>query len=173
MLRALLSSLLALSVAGVALGQDRPPPGNPPPKKEDGQEKKPEPFSDASFVTNANRTNLLEIAMGQLAGTQSMNADVKVFAQKIATDHQKLNADLTDLAARKKINLPGKLTEDEQKMIDDMGKLSGDVFDRRFMAHMVSGHESAVASYKKASTDAKDADIKDLRPDPCRSSKSI
>lgn len=145
--------VMALAAVSV-FGQDKKP-------KDEGQEKKPkEQFSDAMFLANVNRTNLLEINLGQLAGTQSMNVDVKVFGQKMVTDHQKLNADVTDLAARKQINLPGKLTEDEQKMVDDLGKLSGEVFDRRFMAHMVSGHEKAVEAFKKASSDAKDADIK-------------
>jgi putative membrane protein len=149
----IVSALVATMAAG-AIAQDKRPEGDKP-------EKKPkEQFSDAAFLASVNRINLLEITLGQLTGTQSMNVDVKAFGTKMVTDHQKLNADATDLAARKKINLPGKLTEDEQKMVDDMGKLSGDVFDRRYVSHMVSGHEKAVESFKKAATDAKDADIK-------------
>jgi putative membrane protein len=143
--------LMALAIAAPAQDKPQPKPQEPKPK---------EAFSDTAFLADVNRANLLEIAMGQLTGTQSMNVDIKTFGQKMVTDHQKLNADLTDLAARKKISLPGKLTDDQQKMVDDMGKLSGDVFDKRYMSHMVSAHEKAVESFKKAATDAKDADIK-------------
>jgi len=143
-----------LMLTAMACGQDNKPTDPPPDKKPK------EAFSDAEFLASVNRTNLLEIAMGQLCGTQSTNLEVKEFGQKMVVDHQKLNADLTNLAARKKIRLPSKLTEDEQKMVDDMGKLSGEPFDKRFTSHMVSGHEKAVEAFKKASADAQDADIK-------------
>jgi putative membrane protein len=128
-----------------------------------GQEKKPPPektLSDKDFMTGSARTNLLEIELSRLPATQSMNVDVQAFGQKMVTEHQRLNEQLTELAAKKKVKLPDKLTEQQQKMVDDMMKLSGEPFDRRYMAHMVSDHEKAVESFKTASTDAQDAEVK-------------
>jgi putative membrane protein len=143
----------ALVLTTGALAQDKKP-GKEPEHKPGAQ------MSDSDFMTKTATTNQIEIAMGRLAGTQSMNVDVKAFGKKMVTDHEKLNADLTSLAARKKIKLPEKLGEADQKMVDDMSKVSGDVFDRRYVDHMVSGHQNAVEMFKKTAADAKDADVK-------------
>lgn len=127
------------------------------------QEKKPpaeKTFSDRDFMTGSARTNLLEIALSRLPATQSMNVDVQSFGQKMVTEHQRLNEQLTEVAARKKVKLPDKLTEPQQKSVDDMLKLSGEPFDRRYMQHVVTDHEKTVESFKKASTDAQDAEVK-------------
>lgn len=149
-------SALALLVSVTALAaaqEDRPKPADP--------KQKPQQL-DKEFMEKANRANLMEIAMGRLAGTKAENAEVKEFGRRMVTDHEAMNTELSDLAARKSIKLPGELTKDQQKMIDDMGKTSGKEFDKQFMNHMVSDHEKAVELFRSTSTSAQDPDIKSL-----------
>lgn len=121
---------------------------------------KPQPEADSAFMIETARANLKEIAIGQLAATQSMNVDVKAFGDRMVTEHKKLNTDLAKVATKKNVKLPDKLTDDEQKSVDEMGKLTGPAFDKRFTQAMVTGHQAAVESFKKASAGAQDAEVK-------------
>lgn len=160
------STMLLAAAGGVALAQEpapKPQPDRPPQDKPKPEKPKPEKPADESkdhaFVNKAVQSNLMEVALGQLTMTQSSNLDVKMFGQKMVTDHEKLNTELKQLAQKKSITIPDKLSDDEQKMVDGWKKLTGDAFDTRYVGHMVSGHEKAVDSYKKAS-ESQDADIK-------------
>jgi putative membrane protein len=163
-----LAMTLLATAGGVALAQEpapKPQPDRPPqpdkPKPEKPKPDKPRDESkDHAFVSKAVQSNLMEIALGQLTATQSTNLDVKTFGQRMVADHERLNNELKQLAQKKSITIPDKLSDEEQKMIDGWKKLSGDAFDTRFVGTMVSDHEKAVESYKKASNDSQDADIK-------------
>ena len=146
---------MALGLAWPAMAQERTP-------ADQGKEPPPSPALtefESKFLTTVNQTNLLEIAMGQLSQEKSSNNDVKEFGKTMVKDHQKANTDLTNLATRKNVTLPGKITDDQKKMVEEMKK-SGAEFDRKFADHMVKGHEEAVALFKRATTDSKDADIR-------------
>jgi putative membrane protein len=150
--RRILGGLTLLLASAAALhAQDRPKPEVPKPDRQN---------PDSDFMERANRLNLTEIAMGKLAGTQAESIELKHFGLKMITDHQAANNELIGLANRKGLKLPGELTKDEQKMIDDMGKGSGKEFDKKFTTHMVTDHEKAVELFTRAAGSAQDADVK-------------
>ncbi len=78
----------------------------------------------------------------------------------LLTDHQKANDELKALAGRKNITLPARLGEDEQKHVDELAKLSGAEFDKKYVELMVEDHEDDVKLFKKAAEGAEDADLK-------------
>lgn len=150
--------LAVVILAGTGLGQQPQPKPEPP-------EKPKEEFSDSAFLEKLNRINLFEVALGELTRTQTTNPDVMAYGEKMITEHQRLDAELAALAAKKQIKLPGKLTETELKQVEQFKKLSGRDFDRKYVDEMVSGHATAVDLVKKASAGARDSEVRSLAVD--------
>ena len=150
--------ILMLALAGAATAQQ------PQPKPETPEKPKDE-FSDSAFLEKVNRINLFEVALGELTRTQTTNPDVMAYGEKMITEHQRLDAELAALAAKKQIKLPGKLTEAEQKQVEDFKKLSGRDFDRKYVNEMVSGHTTAVDLVKKATASARDSEVRSFAVD--------
>jgi len=115
---------------------------------------------DAEFAVMAANAGMTEVELGKLAATKASDPRVKEYAQMMVTDHEAANSKLTALATAKKITLPATVSEDHQKHMADMAKKSGADFDKHYMDMMVDDHNKVVDDFKKASTDAKDADIK-------------
>jgi putative membrane protein len=115
---------------------------------------------DKRFVTKAAEGGMAEVELGNLAKDKAQSDDVKKFAQRMVDDHSKANDQLKSLAQQKNITLPTSLPAKEQALKDRLSKLSGEQFDHAYMQHMVMDHKKDVAEFKKASTSAKDNDIK-------------
>ena len=115
---------------------------------------------DKEFVVKAGMGGLAEVQMGNLALQKASNADVKAFAQRMVTDHSKANAELAQLATAKGLALPTELADAHKAGYEHLNGLSGAEFDKAYMQHMVSDHETTVADFDKASTSATDADLK-------------
>lgn len=115
---------------------------------------------DGDFAVKAANGGMLEMEVARLAREKAQSSDVKEFAAMIMTDHQKANDELKALAARKNITLPARLGEDEQKHVDELAKLSGAEFDKKYVDLMVEDHEDDVKLFKEAADDSDDADLK-------------
>jgi putative membrane protein len=115
---------------------------------------------DSEFAVKAANGGILELEVARLAREKSKRSDVKEFASMMLTDHQKANEELKGIAGRKNITLPARLGEEEQKHVDELAKLSGTEFDKKYVSLMVDDHEDDVKLFKKAADDAKDADLK-------------
>jgi putative membrane protein len=141
------SGFLAL-VAMFAGGEDRKP-----------QEK---PFDDAEFVKMAASSGIAEVELGKLAMTQAKNDAVKKLAETLVTDHTKANEALKKAATDAGLTVPDKPNEEHQKHLDMFKNYKGENFDRDYVTHMIAGHEKGSDLYKRASKEAKNAQIKDF-----------
>ncbi|MBL0341330.1 MAG: DUF4142 domain-containing protein [Bacteroidetes bacterium] len=115
---------------------------------------------DAQFVVDAAEINLMEIHMGQLGTKKATMSEVKQFAEKMESDHQKAYNDLASLASSKNISIPASPSEDTMKEHKDLAEKSGYDFDRKYCDMMVDGHEKAINKFQKAADDCEDADLK-------------
>jgi putative membrane protein len=115
---------------------------------------------DKAFVMKAAGGGLAEVELGNLAKDKAQSDQVKQFAQRMVDDHSKANDQLKSIAQQKNITIPTSLPAKEQAVKDRLSKLSGEQFDRAYMQHMLMDHKKDVAEFKKASTSAKDNDIK-------------
>jgi putative membrane protein len=115
---------------------------------------------DKEFVTMAGMGGLAEVQMGNLALQKASSADVKAFAQRMVADHSKANAELAEFATAKGLALATELSGDPKNALEHLTSLSGAEFDKAYMTHMVEDHEKDVAEFDKASTSARDADVK-------------
>jgi putative membrane protein len=115
---------------------------------------------DAEFAVAAANGGMAEVELSKLAETKATNAKVKEFAAMMTKDHGGANTELMALAKTKNITLPTTIGEDKQKTMGDLQTKTGAEFDKAYVDVMVKDHKATVDLFEKASTDAKDADIK-------------
>lgn len=116
--------------------------------------------TDTRFIKEAAMGGLEEVQLGQLVVQKASNGDVKTFGQRMVDDHTKANSQLQQIASQKGVTVASKLSPSKQKDVDKLAKLNGAAFDRSYMSMMVKDHEKDVAEFKRASNNAKDADVK-------------
>ena len=116
--------------------------------------------TDKEWVTTAGMSNLAEIEQSNLALERAQNADVRAFAQRMATDHAKAGEELEQLVSAKGLTLPAQVSGEHKSAVDHLRGLSAAEFDKAYMQHMVGDHDKAVAHFTTGSTSAEDADIK-------------
>jgi len=117
-------------------------------------------FDDAEFVKKAASGGMAEVAMGQLGAKMGQSAGVKQFSETLVADHTKANQELMAAAKAAGLTVPAAISAEEQKHIDMMKEHKGADFDKAFADHMVKDHEKDIAEFKRASTEAKDPNIK-------------
>ena len=116
--------------------------------------------TDTKFVHEAAVGGLAEVALGKLAAQKASSPDVKQFGQRMVDDHSKANDELKTYASQKGVTLPADLDQAHKATEARLSKLSGEAFDKAYMADMVKDHDKDVAAFKHASTAASDADLK-------------
>jgi putative membrane protein len=115
---------------------------------------------DKTFAMHAAQGGLAEVQMGKLAAQNASSPDVKQFGQRMVDDHGKANDELMSWASKNSVTLPTDLDAKHKADEARVSKLTGAAFDRAYMALMVADHNKDVAEFKRASTTAKNPDLK-------------
>lgn len=113
-----------------------------------------------AFLMKAAQGNMAEVQLGTLAAERAMSDRVKQFAQRMVADHSKAQQELMDLAKQQNWALPTEVSDEQKKTHERLAKLSGEEFDREYMAHMVKDHEEDVAMYERGAAELQDAALK-------------
>lgn len=116
--------------------------------------------ADADFAVAAANGGMAEVALGKLAQTKTTNAKVKEFADMMVADHGKANDELMALAKSKNITLPGTISNDKQKEMDELNKKNSAEFDKAYVDAMVEGHKKTISLFEDESKNGKDPDLK-------------
>jgi putative membrane protein len=111
-------------------------------------------------MTKVAQGSMAEVSLGQMASSKATNADVKAFADRMVTDHTKLNDELKQLAQTKGVTLPADVDQASKDTADKLAKKSGKEFDKSYIGDMVAGHEKVAAAFEKEAKDGKDPDLK-------------
>jgi putative membrane protein len=113
------------------------------------------------FAMKAANGGMMEVELGRMAQEKGMSQDVKEFGSMMVADHSKANDELKTLATAKNITLPSTLGEEAQEDVNELAKLSGKEFDKKYVSMMVDDHKEDVDAFKKAAEDnSVDPDIK-------------
>lgn len=118
--------------------------------------------STEEFVRKASVANEFEIESSRLALEKSQNQNVKRFAQKMIDDHTKAGEQLKQALQNTNTNAAPEegLDDKHQQKIDKLQNLSGDDFDRQYIAMQMKAHKNAVSLFSDYSMHGKDAAIK-------------
>lgn len=117
---------------------------------------------DATFMKHSADGGMAEVALGNLAVNKANSDDVKKFGQRMIDDHSKANEQLKELAEQKHVTLPAKPSKLNQATESRLSELSGDSFDRAYMAEMLKDHKKDVADFKQASMSAVDPALREF-----------
>ena len=117
-------------------------------------------MTDQTFVTKAAAGGMAEVELGKLAQEKGTSDQVKSFAQRMVTDHNKANDELKSLAQTKNITLPTDMGAKEKALKDRLSKMSGEAFDRAYMQAMVADHRKDVSEFRAESNTGKDPEVK-------------
>ena len=148
-----LKTLLGISAAA---DPAQKPPATPPARGALGK-------ADQKILMDMAQANLAEIEAAKLAQSKSQNDQVKTFAQQMIDDHTKAQADVQQLASAKGVTLPTEPDKKHKAMADKLGAMSGDAFDKAYMAQAgVSDHKKVHSMLASAGKKAKDPDVKAL-----------
>jgi putative membrane protein len=119
-----------------------------------------EPSADVKFARTAAVGGMMEVELGKVAEKNAASAQVKEFGAMMVADHGKANEELKGIAASKGIKIPAELPKAKQGMVEKFSKMTGEEFDKAYVADMVKDHKKDLAEFKKASESLDDAQLK-------------
>ena len=117
--------------------------------------------SDKKFVQAALQGGTAEVLLGQLAVQKGNSDDVKQFGQKMIDDHTKMGDQMRELAHKEGIGAPAGTTVKDKALETKLKAMSGDSFDKAYIAAMVKDHRQDLAGFKKEANSGNDTAIKD------------
>lgn len=103
---------------------------------------------DKQFIMTASQSDYTEITFSKLADQKSTNPQVKAYAQKMITDHTKLEAQMKPFADQMGVTPVTTLDSSHQQQYDQMSSLSGTDFDKAYMSAMDTDHHAALDAFK-------------------------
>ena len=118
--------------------------------------------ADAAFVNQVAATNLMEVRLGQLAGTKAQTPAVKQFAAKMVNDHTWMQEQWIARANRLGGPFSARYTPEQQADVTRLSKLSGAEFERAYMDLMVQDHQKNLAAFQTQGRAARSADAREL-----------
>lgn len=118
------------------------------------------PRGDMKFVMEAASGGLLEVELGNYVAQAGSSPDVKAFAQRMVTDHSKVNKELMTLAENKQIKLPKEMNKKHMGVYQKLKGMQGADLDKAYMKEMVKDHKDDVKAFGNEAKKGKDPDIK-------------
>jgi len=107
-----------------------------------------EPAPD-HFIKDAIEGNLAEVQVGDLAQQKGASQEVKEFGATLAHDHAAANAKAKQAAQSIGIPPPTEPGVKQKMVYRELSALSGEQFDRHFVAGMVKDHKDDITKYQK------------------------
>lgn len=103
--------------------------------------------AEIDFVTRASVGNLFAIAESELALSRADASKVRLFAQQLVDDHEKAKAALDSAADGSGARAPATLDGDHEARVTALQNLSGDDFDKAYIADQGENHSNALTLY--------------------------
>jgi putative membrane protein len=118
--------------------------------------------ADMPFVRMAASSNLMETRLGQLAQSKASNQAVKQFGQRMVTDHNQMQQQLTATANAMGQTFTPTLNSQHQQEVSRLQNLNGAEFDRAYMTAMIRAHQQDVNEFQTRSQSANSTQIRNL-----------
>ncbi len=115
---------------------------------------------DKQFLMTASQSDYTEITFSKLAEQKGTNPQVKTYAQKMITDHNKLEAEMKPFADQMGVTPVTTLDATHQQLFDQMSSLSGADFDKAYMSAMDTDHHASLDAFKTEESSTTNASLK-------------
>jgi putative membrane protein len=107
------------------------------------------PQPDRDFLKQAASTNLAAIRFGELAANSGNTVEVRSLGREMVDTHTALSDQMRISAHTEGVTLPAaQLTARQQRMYDELSKLSGPQFDDAFTRDVVKLQKETIASFQ-------------------------
>ncbi len=114
------------------------------------------------FAMKAANGSMMEVELGRWAQDHAVSQAVKDFGSMMVTDHSAASSQLQTIASARNISLPGAVSADTRKHMDDLMAKQTKDFDRAYVDMMVVDHQKDVREFEEASRNLPDADLRDF-----------
>ena len=124
--------------------------------------------TDAQIAAIVVTANQVDIDAGKLAKSKAQSKEVQDFAQQMITDHSGVNQSATQLVQKLHVTPESNSTSESLKQggeqnLASLRKLSGSAFDKAYIDHEVSYHQSVLDALDKVLIpNARNAELKAL-----------
>jgi putative membrane protein len=116
--------------------------------------------ADRQFIAQAAAGGRYEVELGRLAQTNASSDQVRRFGQRMIDDHSKANRELMDIASSEGLKLEPQMKAGEKIRVENLGRLKGAAFDRRYMETMLQDHRVDIQEFQKAAAALQDARLR-------------
>jgi putative membrane protein len=117
-------------------------------------------MKDKIFLRKVTEGGLAQVQLGKLASEKATSQDVKDFGQKMADEHAKLNISMAAIADSIGMRLPKNPNKTDQAQYQKLSNLSGDAFDKEYLACVVREHHENMREFRIESQSTSDPDLK-------------
>lgn len=118
--------------------------------------------NDALFAAAAGIQGMAEVQLAELGERKATDPELKRFSRQMIDEHTRMNRELTDLAARKRVALPQNVDQRAAFCAQSLAGLSGEEFDKCYAKAQLVAHMDSLAAFEAEAERGQDADIKAL-----------
>src|SRR5262249_12251976 len=104
--------------------------------------------NDALFAAAAADSGLSEVTLSQLGAQRATDPELRRVSEKMVEEHTRMNAELTQLAAREGMRIPAAVDVRSAFCAQSLAGLSGEEFDRCYAKAQLVAHMDALAMFE-------------------------
>jgi len=116
-------------------------------------------YNDAEFLVKAADGRLMDIKEGKLAIQKGTTEDIKEYGRLMVRDQNILLRELKKIANEKQITLPSTISQEKLQGNNELDKLFGEAFDKKFIKMMRIDHSRDVKLFE-GTRNLKDEEIR-------------
>lgn len=117
-------------------------------------------LADSQFLVEAQSFSLLEKDINALAKEKGYSSEVVRFADSNLKLNQKKQKELTRLARKEKMKIPGELKAEHRRWVSDLTSVARADFDKKFIEILTNINKESTKLYEDKSTTAYDPDVR-------------
>ncbi len=121
--------------------------------------KKDKEMSAEKFIQEASVGNMLEVRVGEIARERATNEQARQLADRLVRDHGQAQDNLEQVAQQLNIEVPQRLDQKAQQMVDKLSQTQPNQFDQQFVQMALDDHRKDLQKYSKAITQLDNADL--------------
>jgi putative membrane protein len=103
---------------------------------------------DSAFLTDAMKGDNSEVALGKIAQSKGASQGVKDLGSMLVTDHGAHKTEVASLAQQAGVAVTDDIMDEAKTMETKLNGLSGDAFDKAFIAGAIEDHKKDIAKYE-------------------------
>ena len=116
--------------------------------------------SDKEFLKTAAQGDIVEVELAKLALKKSSDPQIQAFAKRMIHDHETLERDMKPFLVQAGIQPPASLNTEHQHLYNKLNGLSGEEFNKAYVADMDKDHHQDLADFQKEIASTQDAQLK-------------